>query len=118
MVLSFFPRQVIFGVEGLEEAKKPSGEKVLRLIQIRFSDAEFCKNLANLSNQFAAQGVAPYESRDAPETKKRRAPPSSEMRVICYKDRTNPSSRVLPNFYIRPRPTRSPIGLFTLTTQS
>ena len=23
--------------------------KVLRLIQIRFSDAEFCKNLANLS---------------------------------------------------------------------
>jgi len=31
-----FPAQVIFGVAGLEEAKKPSGEKVLRLIQIPF----------------------------------------------------------------------------------
>jgi hypothetical protein len=40
-------------VAGLEEAKNPAG-KVLRLIQDRLSDAEFGKNAAKLSNQFAA----------------------------------------------------------------
>ena len=48
-----FPRYVDSAIAGPEEAKNLAG-KVLRLIQIRFSDAEFGKNLANLSNQFAA----------------------------------------------------------------
>ena len=39
-------------IAGLEEAKNPAG-KVLRLIQERLSDAEFGKNLAKLSKQFA-----------------------------------------------------------------
>ena len=48
-----FPRRVDSAIAGLEEAKNLAG-KVLRLIQDRLSDAEFGKNLANLSNQFAA----------------------------------------------------------------
>ena len=40
-------------VAGLEEAKNLAG-KVLPLIQDRLGDAEFGKNAANLSNQFAA----------------------------------------------------------------
>jgi hypothetical protein len=34
--------------------EEPSGANALRLIQDRLSDAEFGKNLAKLSNQFAA----------------------------------------------------------------
>jgi hypothetical protein len=49
-----FPAVLILLSAGPEEAKKPGGAKGLRLIQIRFSDAEFGKNAANLSNQFAA----------------------------------------------------------------
>ena len=48
-----FSRRVDSAIAGLEEAKNLAG-KVLRLIQDRLSDAEFGKNLANLSNQFAA----------------------------------------------------------------
>jgi hypothetical protein len=48
-----FPRPVDSAIAGLEEAKNLAG-KVLRLIQDRLSDAEFGKNLANLSNPFAA----------------------------------------------------------------
>jgi hypothetical protein len=33
--------------------EEPSGENVLRLIQIRFSDVEFGENLARLSREFA-----------------------------------------------------------------
>jgi hypothetical protein len=44
---------VVSAIAGLEEAKNLAG-KVLRLIQDRLSDAEFGRNLANLSNQFAA----------------------------------------------------------------
>jgi len=45
MVLPFFsPRSIRFcGIAGPEEAKKPGGAKGLRLIQIRFNDAEFEK---------------------------------------------------------------------------
>jgi hypothetical protein len=49
----FCPRPVVSAIEGLEEAKKLAGE-ILRLIQDRLSDAEFGKNPANVSNQFAA----------------------------------------------------------------
>ena len=50
-----FPRAVLDSVNrGSGRGEEPSGGKVLRLIQIRFSDAEFGKNLASLSNQFAA----------------------------------------------------------------
>jgi hypothetical protein len=41
--------------------EQPGGAKGLRLIQIRFSDAEFCKNVANLSNQFAANANRRFE---------------------------------------------------------
>ena len=44
---------MILRFAGLEEAKKLAG-RVLRLIQDRLSDGEFGKNLAKLSNQFAA----------------------------------------------------------------
>jgi hypothetical protein len=49
-----FPPALILLSAGLERDEEPSGEEVLRLIQIRFSDAEFGKNLAKLSNHFAA----------------------------------------------------------------
>jgi hypothetical protein len=53
---------------------------------------------------FRHQGVAPYESRDAPANDKTdAAPPSHEMRAICYENRTNPSSRAAPNFHAGPR---------------
>ena len=48
-----FPAAFNSAIAGLEEAKNLAG-KVLRLIQDRLSAAEFGKNLANLSNQFAA----------------------------------------------------------------
>jgi hypothetical protein len=41
-------------IRGSGTGKEPSGANVLRLIQTRLSDAEFEKNVANLSNQFAA----------------------------------------------------------------
>ena len=56
-----FPRRVISAIAGLEEAKKPSGEKVLRLIRNPFSDAEFGKNLARLSNTIAARANRVFE---------------------------------------------------------
>jgi hypothetical protein len=55
-----FPRCVDLGLQGPEEAKNPAG-KVLRLIQDRLSDAEFGKNLASLSNQFAASANRRFE---------------------------------------------------------
>jgi hypothetical protein len=58
-----FPRRVGSAIAGLEEAKNLAG-KVLRLIQDRLSDAEFCKNLANLSNEFAARRVKRIDAAD------------------------------------------------------
>ena len=61
MDISFlFPRRVDSAVAGLEEAKNPAG-KILRLIQDRLSAAEFGKNLANLSNQFAVSANHGFE---------------------------------------------------------
>jgi hypothetical protein len=48
-----FPRRVDSAIADLKEAKNPAG-KVLRLIQDRLSEAEFGKNAAKLSKQFAA----------------------------------------------------------------
>jgi hypothetical protein len=48
-------------IAGPEETKNPAGKEVLRLIQGPFSDAEFGKNLANLSNQFAASANRRFE---------------------------------------------------------
>jgi hypothetical protein len=50
----FFPATLFLNCRGLEEGEEPSGRNALRLIQDRLSDAEFCKNRSNLSNQFAA----------------------------------------------------------------
>ncbi len=61
--LSGFPRRIDSAIAGLEEAKNLAG-KVLRLIQDRLSDAEFCKNLANLSNEFAARRVKRIDAAD------------------------------------------------------
>jgi hypothetical protein len=44
-----FPRRVVAAIAGLERGEEPGGAKGLRLIQIRFSDAEFGKKLASLS---------------------------------------------------------------------
>jgi hypothetical protein len=61
MVLPFsFPAELILRSRVRKRAKNLPG-KVLRLIQIRFSDAEFCKNVANLSNQFAANANRRFE---------------------------------------------------------
>jgi hypothetical protein len=46
-----FPLKLIFEVAGPEKAKNPA---VLRLIQIRFTDAEPAENLTCLSIQFAS----------------------------------------------------------------
>jgi hypothetical protein len=55
MVLSFlFPRYVDSELSGSGRGEAHSGGSALHLIQDRFGDAEFGKNLANLSNQFAA----------------------------------------------------------------
>jgi hypothetical protein len=52
--LLFFPSrfELIFEIAGPEEAKNPA---VLRLIQIRFTDAEPAENLTCLSIQFASR---------------------------------------------------------------
>jgi hypothetical protein len=46
------------------EAKNLAGENALRLIQDRLGDAEFGKNAANLSNQFAARRVKRIDAAD------------------------------------------------------
>ena len=51
---------LILRFAGPEEAKNLAG-KVLRLIQDRLSDAEFGKNLANLSKQFAVSADRRFE---------------------------------------------------------
>jgi hypothetical protein len=56
----FFPLWLICGTAGLEKPKNLARE-VLRLIQDRLSDAEFGKNLANLSNQFASSANHRFE---------------------------------------------------------
>jgi hypothetical protein len=62
MVLFSFPRAVLdLWNRGSGRGEEPGGAKGLRLIQIRFSDAEFCKNVANLSNQFAANAIRRFE---------------------------------------------------------
>jgi hypothetical protein len=49
-----FPRYVDCELPGSGRGEALSGGNALRLIQDRLGDAEFGKNLANLSNQFAA----------------------------------------------------------------
>jgi hypothetical protein len=49
----FFPAVLILRLQVWKRRRTERGN-VLRLIQDRLSDAEFGKNLANLSNQFAA----------------------------------------------------------------
>jgi hypothetical protein len=51
-----FRRRVDSAIAGLEEAKNLAGKagRVLHLIKIGFSDAEFGRNLAKPSKQFAA----------------------------------------------------------------
>jgi hypothetical protein len=47
-----FPRRVVSAIAGLEEAEEPSGEKVLRLIQIFFlMGGVFYGTCPNLSSQ-------------------------------------------------------------------
>jgi hypothetical protein len=57
-----FSRRIDSVGAGLEEAKNLAG-KVLRLIQDRLSDAEFGRNLANLSNRFAASADLKFHKR-------------------------------------------------------
>jgi hypothetical protein len=55
MVLPFlFPAELTLLIAGPEEAKNLAGKEVLRLNSDSLSDAEFGKNLPNLSRQFAA----------------------------------------------------------------
>jgi hypothetical protein len=55
-----FPRRVDSAIADPEEAKNLAG-KVLRLIQDPLSNAEFAKNLANPSNQFAVSAHRRFE---------------------------------------------------------
>jgi len=57
----FFPATLFLNCRGLEQGEELSGRNALRLIQDRLSDAEFCKNRANLSNQFAATANRRFE---------------------------------------------------------
>jgi hypothetical protein len=61
MVLPLFPRYVDSVVWGLGRGGEPRGAKVLRLIPTRLSHGEFGKNVANLSNQFAASANRRFE---------------------------------------------------------
>jgi hypothetical protein len=62
--LPWFPRSVDSAIAGLKEAKNLAG-KVLRLIQDRLSDAEFGKNLANLSTNSPQARIADSSSINA-----------------------------------------------------
>src|SRR5438874_12938904 len=86
VLLSFFPATLIryFGV--WEEAQNLAGQTFSAWFQTRLIDAEFGKNVANLSNQFAARASRPFQVPDAvnfsslPTTK--RLPPSRCVSAI------------------------------------
>ncbi len=61
VLLSFFPATLIryFGV--WEEAQNLAGQMFSAWFQARLIDAEFGKNVANLSNQFAARANRPFK---------------------------------------------------------
>jgi hypothetical protein len=62
MVLPFFfPATFVLNCRRLEQGEELSGRNALHLIQDRLSDAEFCKNRSNLSNQFAATANRHFE---------------------------------------------------------
>jgi len=61
----FFAVRLVPNCRSLEEGEEPSGRNALRLIQDRLSDAEFCKNRANLSNQFAAIAHRRFEFKES-----------------------------------------------------
>jgi len=63
VLLSFFPATLIryFGV--WEEAQNLAGQMFPAWFQTRLIDAEFGKNVANLSNQFAARASRPFKFR-------------------------------------------------------
>jgi hypothetical protein len=54
-LLLSFPLELIFEIAGPEEVKNPA---VLRLIQIRFTEAERAENSTCLSIQFASRSFA------------------------------------------------------------
>ena len=63
MVLPLFsPATLISAVARSGGGEEPSGANVLRLIQIRLSDAEFKKNVAKPSRQFATRGPKPQRA--------------------------------------------------------
>ena len=55
-----FPARLILLVQ-VRKRRRTSAGKVLRLIQDRLSDAEFGKNLANLSNEFATSADRQFQ---------------------------------------------------------
>jgi len=63
VLLSFFPATLIryFGV--WEEAQNLAGQMFSAWFQARLIDAEFGKNVANLSNQFAARASRRFKFR-------------------------------------------------------
>ena len=83
---------VDFAIAAARRGENPAG-KVLRLIQDRLSDAEFGKNLANLSNRFAASVVPPdFEFQIKPSIASAAAaemPLRSKWRVPVAKGRTS-----------------------------
>jgi hypothetical protein len=52
---------LIVVIAGPEQTQNLAGKKVLRLIQIRFSDGEVGKNHANLSRQFAGNANRQFQ---------------------------------------------------------
>src|SRR5437660_7031961 len=64
MVLpSFFPAKLILRFAGPEGAKNVARKMSSAWFQARLIDAEFGKNVANLSNQFAARASRPFKFR-------------------------------------------------------
>jgi hypothetical protein len=62
MVLPFlFPAELIIGVAGSGRGEEPSGGKVLGLIQIRLSAAEFSENYGGLSSQSRASACRRFQ---------------------------------------------------------
>jgi hypothetical protein len=73
MNISFlFPAVLILGLQVWKRRRAQRGN-VLRLIQDRVSDAELCKNPANLSKQFAGKGASPIRVQEKRSAFHRRA---------------------------------------------
>src|SRR6266566_2603217 len=87
VLLSFFPATLIryFGV--WEEAQNLAGQMFPAWFQTRLIDAEFGKNVANLSNQFAARASRPFKFRTPVNFSSARTHETLPVVAMCVRDK-------------------------------